>query len=157
MCVWDMYSVMTLYSGQLKDGHFWQKWPFSDHKKLHFELPNQNSKTTLIVQTFPKYGFYDCACCVQHHADQEKERHLPFHLHGGLTKKSECHAVISIYWLFALQCHWKQKSRATAQELAMWWRYRSWSLPKPTFDFGLGKIIVGLKHYLIPYLREGCG
>ena len=42
----------------LKDGHFWQKWPFSYHKKWHFEWPNQNSKTTFIVQTFPKYGPY---------------------------------------------------------------------------------------------------
>ena len=42
----------------LKDWHFWQKWPFSDHKKWHFEWPNQNSKTTFIVQTFPKYGPY---------------------------------------------------------------------------------------------------
>ena len=41
-----------------KDWHFWQKWPFSDQKKWHFEWPNQNSKTTFIVQTFPKYGPY---------------------------------------------------------------------------------------------------
>ena len=26
--------------------------------KWHFEWPNQNSKTTFIVQTFPKYGPY---------------------------------------------------------------------------------------------------
>ena len=43
----------------LEDWHFWQKWPFSDPKKWHFEWPNQNSKTTFIVQTFPKYGPYD--------------------------------------------------------------------------------------------------
>ena len=43
----------------LKDWHFWQKWPFSVQKKCHFEWPNQNSKTTFIVQTFPKYGPYD--------------------------------------------------------------------------------------------------
>ena len=43
----------------LKDGHFWQKGPFSDHKKWHFQWPNQNSKNTFIVQTFPKYGPYD--------------------------------------------------------------------------------------------------
>ena len=45
----------------LKNGHFWQKWLFSDHKKWHFWWQNQNSKTTFIVQTFPKYcrkGFY---------------------------------------------------------------------------------------------------
>ena len=30
-----------------------------DQKKWHFEWPNQNSKTTFIVQTFPKYGPYD--------------------------------------------------------------------------------------------------
>ena len=28
-------------------------------KKWHFEWPNQNSKTTFIVQTFPKYVPYD--------------------------------------------------------------------------------------------------
>ena len=28
-------------------------------QKRHFEWPNQNSKTTFIVQTFPKYGPYD--------------------------------------------------------------------------------------------------
>ena len=28
-------------------------------KKWYFERPNQNSKTTFIVQTFPKYGPYD--------------------------------------------------------------------------------------------------
>ena len=39
----------------LKDGHFWQKWPFSDHKKWHFEWPNRVSKTTFIVEKFPKY------------------------------------------------------------------------------------------------------
>ena len=45
----------------IKYGHFWQKWLFSDHKKWHFWWQNQNSKTTFIVQTFPKYcrmGFY---------------------------------------------------------------------------------------------------
>ena len=41
-----------------------RKWALlgkSDQKKWHFEWPNQNSKTTFIVQTFPKYcrkGFY---------------------------------------------------------------------------------------------------
>ena len=35
-----------------------QKCPFWDQKKWHFEWPNQNSKTTFIVQTFPKYGPY---------------------------------------------------------------------------------------------------
>ena len=44
-----------------KDGHFWQKWFFSDHKKRHLWWQNQNYKTIFIVQTFPKYcrkGFY---------------------------------------------------------------------------------------------------
>ena len=50
--------LLILFCG-LKDWHFWQKWPFSDQKKWHFEWPNQNSKTTFIVQTFPKYGPYD--------------------------------------------------------------------------------------------------
>ena len=30
----------------------------SEQKQWHFEWPNQNSKTTFIVQTFPKYGPY---------------------------------------------------------------------------------------------------
>ena len=41
--------------------HFCQKCPSLRPKKWHFEWPNQNSKTTFIVQTFPKYcrnGFY---------------------------------------------------------------------------------------------------
>ena len=33
-----------------KSAHLWN---------LHFECPNQNSKTTFIAQTFPKYGPYD--------------------------------------------------------------------------------------------------
>ena len=41
-----------------KNGHFCQKWPSLRPKKWHFEWPNQNSKTTFIVQTFPKYDFY---------------------------------------------------------------------------------------------------
>ena len=39
-----------------------RKWALlakNDQKKWHFEWPNQNSKTTFIVQTFPKYGPYD--------------------------------------------------------------------------------------------------
>ena len=35
------------------------KVPIFETKKWHFEWPNQNSKTTSIVQTFPKYGPYD--------------------------------------------------------------------------------------------------
>ena len=63
--VWTIKVVLEFWFGHskchffgLKDWHFWQKWPFSDHKKWHFEWPNQNSKTTFIVQTFPKYGPY---------------------------------------------------------------------------------------------------
>ena len=39
-----------------KNRHFCQKCPSLRPKKWHFEWPNQNSKTTFIVQTFPKYG-----------------------------------------------------------------------------------------------------
>ena len=39
--------------------HFLPKVPIFGPKKWHFEWPNQNSKTTFIVQTFPKYGHYD--------------------------------------------------------------------------------------------------
>ena len=42
-----------------KNGHFCQKCQSLRPKKWHFEWPNQNSKTTFIVQTFPKYGPYD--------------------------------------------------------------------------------------------------
>ena len=42
-----------------ENGHFCQKCPFLRPKQWHFEEPNQNSKTTFIVQTFPKYGPYD--------------------------------------------------------------------------------------------------
>ena len=39
----------------LKDGHFFAK---VTKKKWHFGWPIQNSKTTFIVQTFPKYSLY---------------------------------------------------------------------------------------------------
>ena len=42
-----------------ENGHFCQKCPSLRPKKGHFNWPNQNSKTTFIVQTFPKYGLYD--------------------------------------------------------------------------------------------------
>ena len=42
-----------------ENGHFCQKCPSLRPKKWHFKWPNQNSKTTFIVQTFPKYGPYD--------------------------------------------------------------------------------------------------
>ena len=38
---------------ELENGHF-----FRTKKKWHFEWPNQNSKTTFIVRTFPKNGPY---------------------------------------------------------------------------------------------------
>ena len=41
------------------NGHFCQNCPSLRPKKWHFQWPNQNSKTTFIVQTFPKYGPYD--------------------------------------------------------------------------------------------------
>ena len=44
-----------------KNRHFCQKCPSLRPKKWHFWWQNQNSKTTFIVQTFPKYcrnGFY---------------------------------------------------------------------------------------------------
>ena len=37
------------------NSHFCQKCPFLRPKKWHFWWHNQNSKTTFIVQTFPKY------------------------------------------------------------------------------------------------------
>ena len=44
-----------------ENSHFCQKCPSLRPKKWHFWWQNQNSKTTFIVQTFPKYcrkGFY---------------------------------------------------------------------------------------------------
>ena len=44
-----------------ENSHFCQKCPSLRQKKWHFWWQNQNSKTTFIVQTFPKYcrkGFY---------------------------------------------------------------------------------------------------
>ena len=37
-----------------KDGHFWQKCPYSGSKKFHFGYPTANFKTTFIVPTSPK-------------------------------------------------------------------------------------------------------
>ena len=42
-----------------ENGHFCQKCQYLRPKKWHFEWLNQNSKTTFIVKTFPKYGPYD--------------------------------------------------------------------------------------------------
>ena len=42
-----------------KNRHFCQKCPSLRPEKRYFEWPNQNSKNTFIVQTFPKYGLYD--------------------------------------------------------------------------------------------------
>ena len=50
--------ILVLFVIISENGHFCQKWPFSDQKKWHIEWPNKNSKTTFIVQTFPKYGPY---------------------------------------------------------------------------------------------------
>ena len=42
-----------------KNRHFCQKCPSLRPKKWHFEWPNQNSKTSFTVQTFPNFGLYD--------------------------------------------------------------------------------------------------
>ena len=64
--VWPIKVVLEFWFGHSKchflwseNSHFCQKCPFLRLKKWHFEEPNQNSKTTFIVQTFPKYGPYD--------------------------------------------------------------------------------------------------
>ena len=49
----------TLNTSISENGHFCQMCQSLRPKQLHFELPNQNSKTTFIVQTFPKCGPYD--------------------------------------------------------------------------------------------------
>ena len=62
----DVTLVCEIWFGHSKchffwseNGHFCQKCQSLRPKKWHFEWPNQNSKTTFIVQTFPKYGLYD--------------------------------------------------------------------------------------------------
>ena len=42
----------------LKDGHIFAKVTVFGPQKMHFRWPIQNSKTTFIVQTFPKYSLY---------------------------------------------------------------------------------------------------
>ena len=61
--VWTIKVVWEFWFGHSKchflwceNGHFCQKCPSLRPKKWHFKWPNQNSKTTFIVQTFPKYG-----------------------------------------------------------------------------------------------------
>ena len=51
--------TLQLQGKRSENGHFCQKCQSLRLKKWHFEWPNQNSKTTFIVQTFPKYGLYD--------------------------------------------------------------------------------------------------
>ena len=51
--VWGKIFVFDpIYKGK------WALLAKSDQKKWYFEWPNPNSKTTFIVQTFPKYGPY---------------------------------------------------------------------------------------------------
>ena len=49
----------NIHKIELWMGTFGKSDRFRTTKKRHFEGPNQNSKTTFIVQTFPKYGPYD--------------------------------------------------------------------------------------------------
>ena len=64
--VWTLKVAFVFWFGQPKchflwseKTHFCQKCSSLRTKKWHFEWPNRNSKTTFIVQTFPKYGPYD--------------------------------------------------------------------------------------------------
>ena len=53
--------VLTQYHQIVMPFFLVRKWALlakNDQKKWHFEWPNQNSKTTFIVQTFPKNGPY---------------------------------------------------------------------------------------------------
>ena len=50
---------MNLWVDFSKMGTFGKSDRFRTTKKWHFQWPNQNSKNTFIVQTFPKYGPYD--------------------------------------------------------------------------------------------------
>ena len=55
---WNLKKCHFLWS---EINHFCQKSPSLRPKKWHFWWQNQNSKTTFIVETFPKYcseGFY---------------------------------------------------------------------------------------------------
>ena len=54
-------AFLCFYLTQVRSLHFCQKCPILRPKKWHFWWQNQNSKTTFIVQTFPKYcrkGFH---------------------------------------------------------------------------------------------------
>ena len=53
--IFQRFLTFVLY----KTVTFAKKCQYLRPKKWHFEWPNQNSKTTFIVQTFPKYGPYD--------------------------------------------------------------------------------------------------
>ena len=56
---WFCYQMCHFLLSE--NSHFCQKCPSLRPKKWHFWWQNQNSKTTFIVQTFPKYcrkGFY---------------------------------------------------------------------------------------------------
>ena len=46
--------VFGLVPEMAKDGHFWQKCPYSGTKKWHFRCPNKNSFSTFISPTSPK-------------------------------------------------------------------------------------------------------
>ena len=59
LCKIEFQSGFVFLHLWSENGHFCQKCPSLRPKKWHFEWPNQNSKTTFIVQTFPKYGLYD--------------------------------------------------------------------------------------------------
>ena len=51
--LWFCHQKCHFYG--LKDRHFWQNDCFRTTKKWQFWWQNQNSKTTFIVQRFPKY------------------------------------------------------------------------------------------------------
>ena len=55
---WFGHSKCHFFWSENGHGHLCQKCQYLRPKKWHFEWPNQNSKTTFIVQTFPKYGPY---------------------------------------------------------------------------------------------------
>ena len=102
------FLVTIRYFGLRKDlllTFFWvRKWALlakSDQKKWHFEWPNQNSKTTFIVQTFPKYGPYGFDL-------------VNLSLLGPILAKFQFCWFSGLFWPF-FPCKWGQTRKSFAE------------------------------------------
>ena len=84
-----------------ENSHFCQKCPSLRPKKWHFEWPNQNSKTTFIVQTFPKYGPYGFDL-------------VNLSLLGPILAKFQFCWFSGLFWPF-FPCKWGQTRKSFAE------------------------------------------